>query len=243
MVPLASTADYVTMLLIAGLFGSVGGFAFELLQVRQASAAVATATVGAAAGTATGAIQLPHRLVGKERLYDLGFFASLVIGAVAAVAVLYFFPPQVSISVNAADGTAKTTTEYDVIKLVALALIVGSAGPSFLTQMQSKIQAALSEKRAETTVDVSRQQIQELKESAKEDVRTAVDGAIRAHKDLVSRTVENAARADPVSDEQAKEKADEVMNLVQAAVDEATSKFEQDFEIRAEQAQKAIAAV
>lgn len=243
MVPLTATGDYVAMLLIAGIFGSIGGLAFELVQVRQAAAAGPAATAGGAAGTASGAIELPHRIVSKERLYDVGFFASLVIGAVAAVGALYFFPPQVSIAVTGTDGTTKTTTQYDVVRLVALALIVGSAGPSFLTQMQSRIQAALSEKKAQTTADVSTQQIQELKESAKQGVRSAVTAALLAQREEVSRTVENVARAAAVGDVEAKEKADEVLGLVQSVVERATDRFDADFEVRATQAKEAIAAI
>lgn len=244
MVPLIAMSDYVTMLILAGAFGSLGGIAFELLQVRQAAAAVAAAPAPAAGVTAeTGAIQLPHPLTGKERLYDLGVLASLFIGGVAAISALYFFPPQVTIQVTGADGSVKTLTQYDVVKLVALALIVGSAGPSLLTSMQSRVQAALSERKAEATQALSKQQLEEVKSGAKDELKKAVEAALQGQMGGLLEPIRRAAEASPQTAETTTEETSSaVMSLITDLTDSATRQFEENIDRRIAEAQKTIAA-
>ena len=113
---------------------------------------------------------------------DLGFSASLILGAIAAVAILYFFPPAVEEITISADGEApETTTEYDLVKIVALSLIVGSAGPAFLSTAQSRIMAALNAQQAQTAVDTGINQVDQMVESAKAAVPAAVQEAVAAN--------------------------------------------------------------
>jgi hypothetical protein len=77
MVLLNEAIDYVWMFLIAGGLGAVGGIAYELLQVR-----------GGEAG---------HWLRESRHFLDLGFLSSMILGAMAAVAISYSFTPEVQV--------------------------------------------------------------------------------------------------------------------------------------------------
>ena len=82
-------------------------------------------------------------------------------------------------SVGAVTSSVPTTThEYDLIKLVALSLIVGSAGPAFLATAQSRVMSALNAQRADTAVQTGKTQVDQVEESAKAAVPGAVQEAI-----------------------------------------------------------------
>ena len=166
MIELAPDVDYVYMILLAAGVGAIGGLGAELLIKR---------------GEETGTLEVPGRLSGT-RFVDIGFPASLILGAIAAVAILYFFPPVVETVTAGANGAAPTTThEYDLVKLVALSLIVGSAGPAFLSTAQSRLMSALNAQRAETAVETGKTQVDQVAESAKAAVPGAVQEAISQH--------------------------------------------------------------
>jgi hypothetical protein len=99
------------MLLIAGGVGLLGGVGAALLDIRNRKDSSTQSSVAR-------------------------FFSSIVLGGIAAVAVLYFFPPAQEVLHAGVDPDL--TTEYDLTKLVALSLIVGSAGPAFLATLQTK---------------------------------------------------------------------------------------------------------
>jgi len=123
MVTLSSTSDIVIMLVVAavvGLFAGVGGGLIELRREPK-SGKSAWATVG----------------------------ACVLLGAIAAVAILYFFPPEETIKETTAGGVETTLQRYNLTKLVALALIVGSAGSSFLSAMQNRALALTNAQKAE----------------------------------------------------------------------------------------------
>jgi|SRR3954470_481408 hypothetical protein len=166
MIELNQTADYIYMILVAAGLGAIGGLGAELLLKR---------------GEDTGTLEIPGRLKGT-RFFDIGFPASLIIGAIAAVAILYFFPPVVEkITAGVGGAAPKTTHEYDVVKLVALSLIVGSAGPAFLATAQSRLMSALNAQKADTAVESGKVQIAQVGKSVKAVVPTAVQQAISQH--------------------------------------------------------------
>ncbi len=166
MVELTHTVDYIYMLLIAGGLGAIGGLAAELLLKRSDN---------------TGTLQLPSRLKGTH-LIELGFPASLIIGAIAAVAILYFFPPVTGTLMPGTNGAPATTTQdYDLVKLVALSLIVGSAGPAFLSTAQSRLASALNAQKVDTAVETGKNQITQVAASAKAAVSGAVQEAVSNH--------------------------------------------------------------
>src|SRR5205085_4005435 len=86
---LAGLWDYFAMLATAMVAGAFGGIAFELMQTRFRNH--------------TGALETPHRL-NDGHYIDLGFWSSIFLGAITAVAVLYFFPPETQITIQ--NGTS-----------------------------------------------------------------------------------------------------------------------------------------
>ena len=111
MIPLKTTGDTVIMLLVAGGVGLIGGIGAGLLEIRRDPKKAKEC-----AGT---------------------IFSSIFLGGIAAIAILYFFPPEETISTTV-KGVTKVVKEYNLTKLVALALIVGSAGASFLLVLQKR---------------------------------------------------------------------------------------------------------
>jgi hypothetical protein len=203
MIALPHTIDYVVMILVAAGIGAIGGLGAELLIKRSES---------------TGTIEIPHKLKGTN-LVALGFPASILVGAIAAVAVLYFFPPVTeTIAPATATMAAKTTREYNLVKLVPLALIVGSAGPAFLATAQSRLMSALSAQKAEAVAETARNQIAQVTESAK----AAVPGAVRqavaeAMPDATAEEVQSVAdRSREVLDEALRPQVDVAQGQIDA---------------------------
>lgn len=74
---------------------------------------------------------------------NLGFASSMVLGAVAAVAVSYFFTPEVQVK-EVVNHTTKVVTEWQIVKVIPLSLIVGSSGGAFLEAMRSRVLAQVN---------------------------------------------------------------------------------------------------
>jgi hypothetical protein len=69
------------------------------------------------------------------------------LGAVAAVAISYFFTPEQQVKVG--EGAAAIVlTKWQIVKVIPLSLIVGSAGGAFLTAMQSRLLAQVNKQKA-----------------------------------------------------------------------------------------------
>jgi MFS family permease len=94
--------------------GLLGGIAYELLLARKSGE--------------TGILELPSKP--SRRFADLGFFASMVLGAVAATVFLLAYPSTETKTV--ANGVTTVTQAYSGIGLVAVSLAVGAAGSSIL---------------------------------------------------------------------------------------------------------------
>lgn len=71
-----------------------------------------------------------------------------IVGAVAAAAFLFFFPTVQTTSIVASGHATITTTSYPFLKVVALALIVGTGGSAFLTAMQNQASSFVTAKNA-----------------------------------------------------------------------------------------------
>jgi hypothetical protein len=165
-IDLTHTVDYVYMLLIAAGVGAVGGLGAELVMNRAES---------------SGTLALPGSTKDKA-IWRMGFPASLIVGAIAAVAVLYFFPPVVEKIVTGTNGApAKTVNQYELAKLVPLALIVGSAGPAFLSTAQSRLMSALNAQKAEAVAETAKSQVDQIATSAAATVGPAVHAAVAQH--------------------------------------------------------------
>lgn len=144
MIELSRVSDYVTLITLAAVAGMIGGLVADLLLVREKR---------------SGLIDLPQRVPGG--MFDLGTIASLIIGAVAAVAAMYLFPPE-TVTVEAADGSSTTVMRYEIVKLLALSLIVGSAGSAFLAAAQARVLAAAKEQQVEDVKNVADAELEGL---------------------------------------------------------------------------------
>lgn len=114
------------VVLVANLVaGAVGGVAYELLILQ-------------------GNLELPHKLAEEEvtekypyaivkNLYDLGIWARVIIGALAAVAALLVLSPSTTFG------------------LLATAVVAGSAGTSVFRSIQDRLLAAMAQKDAADT--------------------------------------------------------------------------------------------
>ena len=133
MIELDSTWNTVVMLLVAAGVGLIGGIGGAFIEWRQRCAAPVTSGAGSC----------------NSRLSAL---SCIVLGGLAAVAILYFFPPTQEVVEPATDGAEPVvTTFYDLTQLVALALIVGSAGAAFLQALQTRALAMAKAQEAEAT--------------------------------------------------------------------------------------------
>lgn len=141
MITLDETSDYWIMLAIVAGFGSFGGLVYDLLQTR---------------GSNTGMLEILGRRE-RNRYFDLGSIASILVGAATAIVILYIFPPTITI-----DEGGNATTQYDLVALVALSIIVGSAGPSFLEIAQQRIRAAVNAQQARTKIGEGQTQVEQV---------------------------------------------------------------------------------
>lgn len=154
MIELITTWDTIVMLLIAAGVGLIGGIGGGLIEMR-----------------------LPPKSGTKS--WKL-FASSVILGGIAAVAILYFFPPQETVTVTVGDEST-TTTAYDLTKLVALALIVGSAGAGVLLALQKRTLDLLNAEKevaanASTAVSVS-QSVGGLKDQVSTLTKSGVETA------------------------------------------------------------------
>ena len=161
----------VFILIIAGT-GAIGGFISELLIKR------------AGGEESTGRIEPIRRVNGY---LDLGWLASVIVGAIAAFAALWIFPPRTLAQVanEAGEVVAQGGIEYDLIKTAALALIIGTIGSAFLVTVQTRALAAAKDQQAKTTENLASQQLDDLKglvdgDAGKLEVVNAIDAAKRA---------------------------------------------------------------
>jgi hypothetical protein len=138
MVTLSGAHDYVVLFAIAALFGAVGGLAYELLQTRAKE---------------TGSIELPWAR--GWRYIHLGVISNLLLGAVAAVAISYFFTPELQVK-ETVNGVTTVVTKWQIVKVVPLSLIVGSAGGAFLEAMKSRLLGELNAQKIVATQAAAR---------------------------------------------------------------------------------------
>ena len=148
MLTLSTTADYIFMVLIAAASGLLGGPAAVLLLSRDGR---------------TGAFELPGRSKG---LLDFGGFASLVVGAVAGVAILLVLPANQTVVTTTAEGTTTSTASFDLLRLVATTLVAGSAGGSVLTALQARVTAAINAARVEFVRATGQEEVDRVRDTA-----------------------------------------------------------------------------
>lgn len=156
MIDLNSTCNTVGMLLIAFGVGLLGGVGAALLEWKKGQKE--TDDGGA-----------------PTKLGPLAVFASVVLGGIAAVAVLYFFPPITEVKNEAGEITGRT---YDLIKLVAFSLLVGTAGAAILQSMQARamgqVEAGKANAEKATAVDTASKGVASMAEAVPNAVKASI---------------------------------------------------------------------
>jgi len=71
-----------------------------------------------------------------------------LVGAIAAVAFLFFFPTEQQTTVARAGHPAVTITVYPFLKVIALALVVGTGGSAFLSSMRNQAMSFVTASKA-----------------------------------------------------------------------------------------------
>lgn len=149
MVTLSTAHDYVVLFAIAAAFGALGGIAYELTQAHHRREKL---------------LVLPS--VHRWTYINTGFLGSMFLGAAAAVAISYFFTPEVEVKAIV-HGTAVVQTEWQIVKVVPLSLIVGSSGGAFLEAMRSRVLANVNAQKIETTRAASKAAVAQVASVAK----------------------------------------------------------------------------
>ena len=144
-IDLDTTMTKIVLGLIVVGAGAVGGVAAELLKTRKISAT-----------DEEGGWEMPKRVA--TRYYDLGGWASVLLGIVAAAVAMGLFDlvKEVQRAVPAAPTDQSPTTitieQYDLWRVVAVALVAGFSAPKFLATAQERLIALVSQQQMETTV-------------------------------------------------------------------------------------------
>lgn len=154
--------------------------------------------VAAAAGAFGGlAHELLHR--GRGTNEHLGWIPSPIVGAATALAILYFFPPHVP-TVEVENGVSNTTYAYDLVRLVALSVIAGSAGGSFLSAMQARLLVQVKDQQLQRTKDVANNTMAETVERVQETTMNQLQTTLQQEaRPMIEEHLRQAAEAIPQS--------------------------------------------
>jgi hypothetical protein len=241
MIELSTTWNTVVMLLVAGGVGLIGGIGAALIEwkTKQTGPSPSPATTQTeAVAAASGAVTPPAVKTattsadGKCGSGFLNVLTCIVLGGIAAVAILYFFPPIKEVVEPGDDGKTVTTTFYDLIKLVTLSLIVGSAGTTVLQALQAKALNSVNEQKVGAVAATSGAGTNNLVRSAPE----ITSNSIEAKTDAVAKVL----RQGSVSEEQSKELAKEAISML---ADEVPKAVAVDLQKQADNFNQAITAV
>lgn len=132
------TGAFWITLILTFVAGAIGGIVYELLILQ-------------------GNIELPHKPTKEEAekypyaiveyMYDLGIWARIIIGGLAAVAALLVLSPSTTFG------------------LLATAVVAGSAGTSIFRSMQDRLLAAMAQKDAANTKTIADKQDAKVEEA------------------------------------------------------------------------------
>jgi hypothetical protein len=207
MIELDSTWNTIVMLLVALGVGFLGGIGAAFIEWRQRCGSPS-------AGLPT---------------CDPCWSATscIVLGGLAAVAILYFFPPTQEVLVPVEGKEPEKTISYNLVELVALALIVGTAGAAFLQALQARTLAIAKAQEAESAKAATLATVADLPQKAQEATRTGITSA--------SDEIKTKLQGSAILPQQAEQ-------LVKDLADEASNAVVEDIGARVEMAQKVIAA-
>ncbi|WP_439593630.1 hypothetical protein [Microbacterium sp.] len=120
--------DYWTLFLIAAGCGALGGVAADLLVAHRRR---------------TGYLSFPRWERRNDRItgrLHLGTFGPAAVGAIAAVAALWAIPPEIAITIsNETTNPAEVGASYDIVRLVGVSIIVGTAGAAVIAALQARV--------------------------------------------------------------------------------------------------------
>lgn len=170
MIELHSTCNTVVMLLVAFCVGLLGGIGAAFLEWKKGQKEAEDG------GTA-------------PKLGFLAVLASVVLGGIAAVAVLYFVPPITEVRNEAGELTERS---YDLIKLVAFSLLVGTAGAAILQSMQARALGQVEAVKAKAEKAVAVGTASKGVASMAESVPNAVKASITAPSSNIEQTLQAA---------------------------------------------------
>ena len=207
MIELHNTRTTVVMLLVAGGVGLLGGIGAAFIEWRQRCRAASP----------TGTCRP-----------TLSVISCIVLGGIAAVAILYFFPPTQEVEIVKAGEEAKKTTFYNLTELVALSLIVGSAGAVFLQSLQDRTLALAKAQQAQAGAATAVKSIDGLPDQAEQATKVGVRAASTRIKAELQKSV-------PLP-------ADQADQIVDRLADEAAASVAQNLESQVDRTQQMIAA-
>jgi hypothetical protein len=202
MISLNTTGDTIVMLIVAGIVGAVAGIGGFALQNRSA----------------TGTDQY------------LGWPASMLLGGLASLGILYFFSPVTNTTVTTATGAVKTSSHYDLVKLVALAVIVGSGGRAFLAALQARTSTLLSQQTSANMLNQLPKALDDAKEKIADDTAN-VAATIDQHANTLTELAADPNAPEPVKAaaealEATKSELSSVAEQAQAHIGEAQGRIE-----------------
>jgi hypothetical protein len=128
--------DFIELVVIAAVLGAVAGVVGELI-------------IGRGKSKESGRFELPQR---TARWLDLGSFSAIPVGALAAVLTSLVAVPTHEVTVDEV-----STIDYDLARLVVLALAAGLAGGAVLAKFQEGLTAVLTAERLKTALGVADQ--------------------------------------------------------------------------------------
>jgi hypothetical protein len=208
MIELKDALDTVVMLLVAFGVGLVGGLGAAFIEWRQRCADPSAA--------------------GRSCNPTWSAISCIVLGGLAAVAILYFFPPTQEVLVTVEGEEPETSTSYNLTQLVALSLIVGTAGAAFLQALQTRALALTKAQQGETATATAMAAVSGIAKQAEESTEAQIKAASTQIKTELRKTT-------PLQ-------PDEVEEIVEELADKASAAVGQNLESHVDVAQQVIAA-
>ncbi|HEX7280088.1 MAG TPA: hypothetical protein VF255_10750 [Solirubrobacterales bacterium] len=202
------TWNTIVMLLVAFGVGLVGGIGAAFIEWRQRCANPSA--------------------VGQTCNSEWSAISCIVLGGLAAVAILYFFPPTQEVLVPVEGKEPEKTISYNLVELVALALIVGTGGAAFLQALQTRTLALTKAQQAETATATALAAVGGITRQAEESTEAQIKAASTQLKSELQKST-------PLPLDQAEEIVDEL-------ADQASTAVAENIQFRVEAAQRVIAA-
>ncbi|HWO84309.1 MAG TPA: hypothetical protein VNM38_11055, partial [Solirubrobacterales bacterium] len=142
--------------------------------------------------------------------------------------ILYFFPPTQEVLVPVEGKEPEKTISYNLVALVALALIVGTAGAAFLQALQTRALALTKAQQGETATATAMAAVSGFAKQAE----ATTEAQIKASSTDIKRELQRSTPLQPGE-------ADEI---IEDLADKASSAIAEDLESHVEATQQVIAA-